>query len=236
MPIFHRDVCQGTTEWLALRAGIPTASSFDRILTPRTGKPSSSAEGYLFSLLAERLMGKPIVEHVSLWMERGSHMEADAVSFYEFQRDIKTETVGFVTNDKNTIGASPDRLVGADGLLEIKVPAPHTHIGYLLRAGSAYDAYKVQVQGQLWIAEREWADVLSFHPEMPPALIRIERDEEYIQKLSAAVTAFSEALEEQWMRMAEEGWGPPPPPKPVEKTTAQLLKEELAKMNRESYA
>lgn len=86
------DVKQGTPEWLNIRAGIPTASSFDRIVTPG-GKPSKSAEPYMLTLLAERIMGHPVREHISFWMERGSQMEADAVGFYEFQTDMKAQPV-----------------------------------------------------------------------------------------------------------------------------------------------
>lgn len=227
--IIH-DVIQGTTAWANLRAGIPTASEFDKILTPKTARPSESAEPYMHALLAERIMGHPRVEIMSSWMERGSEMESEAVSFYEFQNDVATKTVGFITNDGMTIGASPDRLVDEDGLLEIKVPAPHTHVAYLLQSGGAYSAYKVQVQGQLWIAERQWEDVLSFHPEMPPAIIRIERDEEYIEKLSKAVTAFAAVLEERYLELVERGWIKDKP-QPQEKSMAQILKEELARMN-----
>ena len=68
------DVKQGSNAWLTLRAGIPTASQFDLILT-KSGKPSQSAERYLLTLLAERLMGHPIAEHVSLWMTRRPHLK-----------------------------------------------------------------------------------------------------------------------------------------------------------------
>src|SRR6266446_4401434 len=104
--IIH-DCVQGTSEWLELRAGIPTASAFDMILTPG-GKPSKSAERYLYTLLAERLMGHPIQEHVSMWMKRGSQEEKRAVAFYELLQDSNTIPIGFVTNDEGTMGASPD--------------------------------------------------------------------------------------------------------------------------------
>jgi hypothetical protein len=198
------DCIQGTPEWASLRAGKPTSSDFDRIITPKTGKPSSQAESYMFRLIAERLMGHPVVEFVSHWMDRGSQMEAEAVSFYEFQRDLETVKVGFVTDDAGSIGASPDRLVGEDGLLEIKVPAEHTHVGYLLKH-AVDQAYWPQVQGQLWITERQWVDILSYHPEMPPALIRVQRDDAYIDLLAAGVQAFAQVLEANYQMMLERG-------------------------------
>ncbi len=202
--ILH-DCIQGTTEWLNLRAGIPTSSDFDKILTAG-GKPSKQGEMYMFALLAERIMGHPRIEYMSRWMDRGSQMEVEAVRFYELRRDCDTVKVGFITNDAGTIGASPDRLVGDTGLLEIKVPSEAVHVSYLMQSGSAYDAYRVQTQGQLWIAEREWNDLLSYHPEMPPALIRVERDEAFILKLAQVITLFAEILEQQFAVCIQRGW------------------------------
>jgi len=134
-------------------------------------------------------------------------MEEEAVSFYELQRDCETVKVGFITNDEGTIGASPDRLVGEDGLLEIKVPKESTHVSYLLKK-AVDQAYYPQVQGQLWVSGRKWVDILSYHPEMPPALIRVERDEEFIAFLQSAVVEFSSALEKQAVEAAARGWIP----------------------------
>jgi hypothetical protein len=136
-------------------------------------------------------------------------MEAEAVAFYELQRDCETVPAGFITNDGGTIGASPDRLVGDDGLLEIKVPKESTHVSYLLKK-AVDQAYYPQVQGQLWISERQYADILSYHPEMPAALIRVPRDEEYIKVLSAAVGEFSVVLENYAREVAGRGWLPKP--------------------------
>jgi YqaJ-like viral recombinase domain len=138
-------------------------------------------------------------------MGRGMALEAEAVAFYEFERDLETVKVGFITNDTGTVGASPDRLVGPAGLLEIKVPNPSTHVAYLLNR-KIEQAYYPQVQGQLWIAEREWSDLLSYHPTMPPALIRVPRDEEFIALLSGAVLSFSMELESRAAEMREKGW------------------------------
>jgi hypothetical protein len=202
--IIHDEIIQGTTAWLKLRAGIPTASCFDMILTPK-GKPSTSAERYLYELLAERILGRPIVKAVTTWMDRGSQTEAEAVAYYESLRDLDTKKIGFVTNDAGSIGASPDRLVGADGLLEIKVPKESTHVGYLLN-GTVGDTYWPQLQGQLWIAERAWVDIMSYSPDMPEAVIRVERDGEYIHKLACAVTAFSSELERLAAEARGRGW------------------------------
>ena len=202
--MIHHACKQGTTEWLALRAGIPTAGSFDRILTP-SGKRSTQQEKYLHQLLAERIMGRPVLQHVSYWMGRGLATEAEAVAYYEGIRDTDTEVAGFCTSDDGRIGASPDRFVGTDGLLEIKCPAEHTHVGYLV-TNAVDSVYYAQVQGQLWVTDRMWSDIMSYHPEMPPALIRVPRDDEYIDTLAKAVRAFSERLEEATEDARRNGW------------------------------
>lgn len=195
--IVHKEIIQGSASWLQIRAGIPTSSEFHRIVTPKTGKPSEQAKAYMYGLIAERIMGTPLVESVSWFMERGSAMEAEAVSYYAFQRDVEPEPVGFITNDDATIGASPDRLIGDDGLLEIKCPAPHTHIGLLLKEPLDMK-YRSQIQGQLWVTGRQWVDIMSYCPGLPEVLIRVERDEEHIARLAIGVTAFSKELETRW--------------------------------------
>lgn len=188
------DVVQGSEEWRRLRMGVPTASEFHRILTAG-GKPSKSAEPYMFELLGELMMGRPMDAPSFPWMQRGNDLESDAANWYELQRDTATQIVGFCTTDDGLIGASPDRLVGDDGLLELKCPKPETHVRYLLFPQRGVDGeYKVQVQGQLYVTERAWCDVVSYHPEIPSVIVRVERDEEYIAKLDAALHAFCEQL------------------------------------------
>jgi len=205
MPIVYNDVIQGTTEWAEMRGGIPTASQFHRIVTPK-GNVSKSAEMYLFELLAERITGELTVGYTSHWMDRGSELEASAVEFYGFMKDVDTIKCGFITNDSGTIGCSPDRLVEDRGLLEIKVPKASTQVMYLLKEGSAYDEHVIQAQGQLWVAEREFNDLLSYHPLLPPALHRVHRDEAFITLLASALTTFSLELERLTDLCEERGW------------------------------
>jgi hypothetical protein len=180
---------QGSPEWLRLRLGIPTASEFERIVTP-TGKLSAQARPYAFRLVTERVLQRTTdsLDHLQ-WVERGKELEPQAVRMYEFRQEVKTRAVGFCTTDDGRLGASPDRLlVGEPGGLEIKCPAPHTHIGYMLDGFGA--AYLPQVMGQMLVCELEWVDRFSFHPEMPPVLIRTHRDEAFIARLAAALDEF----------------------------------------------
>jgi hypothetical protein len=199
---------QGSPEWMAARAGIPTASAFDRIITPKTLAESKQAGSYLAWLMAERVLGAPLETKITLPMQRGKEHEEHAVAAYELLTGLPTTAVGFITNDACTIGASPDRLVGDEGLLEIKCPEPHTHMAYFLGIEEPYGAdYRCQVQGQLWITGRAWVDFLSYCPGMPNMdPVRVMRDDAFIFKLAEAVEKFSAILEAKVLRGREEGW------------------------------
>ena len=187
------DFPQGSPEWHAARLGIPTASNFGRIITPG-GKPSATADAYMHELLAERMLGFPLNTESVDFMERGKALESQAIAFYELQRGVDTEAVGFYLTDDGRAGCSPDRLVGGEGGLEIKCPSPAIHVGYLLGGGIS-KKYRPQVQGALWITGRWWWDTLSYHPDLPPALVRVERDPDYITALEIAIAAFCDRLQ-----------------------------------------
>lgn len=194
------DCEQGSAEWFKLRLGIPTASDFDQIVTPKTGKLSASSRRYAYRLVAERLLNAPMqtLDGVQ-YVERGRELEPAAVRQYEFAEEVETARVGFITTDDGLTGASPDRLiVGRPAGLEIKCPAAHTHIGYLLDGHD--DAYRPQVQGQLYVAEFERVDFYSYHPLMPAALIRTPRDEPFIRLLRDALAEFHERLADMTAR------------------------------------
>lgn len=186
------DVKQNSEEWYALRLGIPTSSEFSRIFTPG-GKISKQAEGYMDHLLAEWAMGSALQTRETEWMQRGHELEDRAVKSYEFETERETSLVGFVTTDNLMIGTSPDRLVGDDGILEIKCPAPQTHLGYMRRRHIDGDYYS-QVQGQLYVTGRKWVDIQSYFPGLPSVIIRVQRDEEYIANLASVLAEFVRLL------------------------------------------
>lgn len=192
---------QNSPEWYAARCGKPTASSFDKIFTPVDCKPSSQATGYRHSLLAELMMGKPLEGHQTDAMRRGKELEPEAVAWYEFDQNVEAVAVGFVTNDDGTVGCSPDRLIGEEGLLEIKCPSPQTHISYLLNSERLYKDYIYQVQGQLWLTGRKWADVVAYHPDMPSVRFRVQADEDYIKRASVHVMKFVKELHEDYVKL-----------------------------------
>jgi hypothetical protein len=202
--VIRLDCRQGSAEWIEARLGIPTASQYHRIITPKTGKLSSQAEGYAYELLAEELLGHSLDEGASDFMARGTALEQSAIRLYEFQRDVTTERVGFILRDDRLTGCSPDRLVDVDGGLELKCPSAKVHVGYML--GQDADAYKCQVQGGLWLTGRDWWDWLSYNPEMAPVLIRFQRDEPFIARLAAVVDQFISYLDECRLRLVAGGY------------------------------
>ena len=192
------DVQQGTPAWLEARLGIPTASCFDKILTAKGLKPSASQAGYRAQLVAEWYLGQPLESFGSGFTERGTGMEAEAARAYAFDYDADVFEVGFCLTDDGVAGCSPDRLVGDDGLLEIKCPSAHVHMGYFL---NGFDDYALQVQGQLWVTSRKWVDKFSYHPSIPCVRVRIERDEKVIAAIDAEVRAFAESVEQAKTRL-----------------------------------
>ncbi len=205
--IVHQ-VAQGSAEWLALRAGIPTASQFHRVITPKKAERSGQFDDFVNDLVAERFMGRPLATADMPWMREGSEREPESAAYYSFVRGVELETVGLITTDDGKIGASPDRVVtGTRGLLELKNPKAHTHIGYLLGAGPD-ESYRVQLQGQLFVCECEWVDIMSYYPGMPEAVVRVARDEEFIKKLSALLYEAVEQVEARMAKLKADGYEP----------------------------
>ena len=182
---------QGSEQWQQLRVGLPTASQVDKIISPKKLQPSSQATTYRNQLLAEWLCGHPIDwSGQSQWMERGQEMEGPAREWYAFTRDIEVEQVGFIMRDDEKFGGSPDGLIGDDGVLEIKCPALHTFLGYLIEPHTLAEKYAGQVQSYLMLTGRAWADIVAYNPDLPSVVVRIERDERYIGALGKALDAF----------------------------------------------
>lgn len=189
---------QGTNEWFDARLGVPSASNFSKLITA-TGKASTSADGYVNQLVAEILTGERAEFYTNGHMERGNQLEPEARSYYEFMTDLEAQEVGFCLHDTVAAGCSPDALV-ADGGLEIKCPSGAVHVSYL-RAGTLPAAYKQQVMGCMWVSGAPWWDFLSYHPDMPSLLIRVERDEKYIQALAVEVEKAASAIHEEVQRI-----------------------------------
>jgi len=179
------DLDQGAPEWFAARIGKPTASCFNKLITS-TGKKSTQMDGYINTLIAEELMGAPADFYTNESMRRGTELEPEARAWYEFQTDIDVEQVGFVLRDDGLVGCSPDGITPFGGL-EIKCPGAGTHVSYLL-ANKVPAAYVPQVQGCMWLCERDNWDFVSYHPDMPKLHIVVARDNDFIATLDSLIT------------------------------------------------
>jgi hypothetical protein len=182
------DCQQGTPEWYACRLGIPTASEFATVLAKgKGGGESKTRRTYLLKLVGERLTGEPMWAYSNEHMERGKVMEDEARDLYAMLKDCEPTRVGFLR--RGDVGASPDSLIGEDGLLEIKTKLPHIHLDVLI-AHELPSEHRAQIQGQLWISGREWVDFVSYWPGLKPFVLRVYRDEDYIKGLQVAVDRF----------------------------------------------
>ena len=190
---------QGSPEWLASRLGRPSASMFGKLVTG-SGKPSGSAESYINEMIAERLTGRSKPFFTNEHMERGNFLEPEARQAYEFITDFEVVETGFILDDSQEFGCSPDGLVANDGGLEIKCPSDSVHVSYL-RAGKVPAKYYQQVQGCMMITGREWWDFMSYHPEMPHLLVRMERNEEFIEAMATEVNKAVETIVKETERL-----------------------------------
>lgn len=172
--IIH-DIPQGSAEWKLLRLGIPTASEFSRLITSKNA-PSASLPLYAGELAAELYAGKSLSEFDgNTWMERGKDMEQEAADLYAFTTDRNVQTCGFITMDDGLCGCSPDRLVDDDGLLEIKCQKAERHLEslhYYAKHNKCPPGKVQQTQGQMWVTGRKWSDLMFYHPDLPPLIIR----------------------------------------------------------------
>lgn len=175
---------QGEPEWFEARRGIPTASRFSDVLAKGAG---ITRRKYLLTLAGEAITGECAESFTNAHMERGHLMESDARNLYAFAQDVEPELVGFMRRGR--AGASPDSLIGSDGMLEIKSKLPHLQLD-VLEKGKLPSEHVAQVQGQLWISGRNWCDFVSYWPRLPLFCIRVERDDKYIETLSQAIADF----------------------------------------------
>lgn len=188
------DCEQGTPEWFQARLGIPTASEFDKVLAKgRGGGESKGRRTYMLKLIGERMTEEPGESYTNAHMDRGKIMEDEARDAYVFMKDIEVSRVGFIRN--GDVGCSPDSLIDTNGLLEIKTKLPHLHLDVIL-SNEMPSEHVAQVQGQMWVSEREWCDFVSYWPKLPLFVKRIYRDDGYIKILESAVTDFLEELHE----------------------------------------
>ena len=198
---------QRTTEWHTARLAKVTASRVaDVIAKTKTGYGASRAN-LMADLIVERLTGQPASTFTNAHMEWGTEQEPHARAAYSARTGELVEEVGFIDHPRiANSGASPDGLVGDDGLVEFKCPATSTMLDTLL-AGEVPSKHIPQLQWQMACTGRKWCDFCSHDPRLPEHLRmfvkRVERDDDYIKVLEGEVTVFLAELEEKLSKLQE---------------------------------
>jgi putative phage-type endonuclease len=191
---------QGTEAWFSARCGVPSASRFSAVMAKGKGsEPSLTRKAYMEELAWEAVTGVKDSFEATPAMQHGVEQEPFARAMYETRTGLWVTETGFLLHDTISAGASPDGLVGDDGLLEIKCPQPKTHREYMeLPKGQCPSAYRWQVMGQIWIAERDWCDFVSYLPSAPEncklVVRRVYRDDLLVKNLETEVNRFNEEL------------------------------------------
>lgn len=185
---------QRTDAWMQERLGHVTASCLHKVMAKTKTGPGADRANYAAQLVCERLTGERTESFVNAAMIRGTELEPQARAAYEFKTGIDVTEVGFILHPEiEWTGASPDGLAGPDGLVEIKVPNPATHIATL--QGAPIDRkYLYQMQWQARCCDRAWIDFVSFCPVLPGPMQlhvqRVQRDDALIAELEAEVVKF----------------------------------------------
>jgi YqaJ-like viral recombinase domain len=206
---------QHSEEWIKARLGKATASRAEHwMATLRTGGVPAVRKQYLAELVLERLTGTPFPSYQSAAMLAGTELEPEARAAYAFWANVDVLETGFVPHPRiDMAGASPDGLIGDDGLVEIKCPLPATHMDTLLRPHFIERGYIYQMMFQMACTGRLWCDFVSYGtirddqgnnlwPEpMRLCVARVPRDdilvdliEKEVQRFLAEVDATIEAL------------------------------------------
>lgn len=185
---------QGSQEWFDVRRGKVTASQIAALTAKTKSGWGASRANYMAQIIAERLTGETAESYTNGAMAWGTDTEPKARAAYQFRKVCEVVEVGFIDHPTVTMsGASPDGLIGDDGLVEIKCPNTATHIDTMLR-GAIPGKYVKQVQWQLACTQRDWCDFVSYDPRMPEAMClfvkRIAFDAEMVARLETQVSEF----------------------------------------------
>lgn len=216
---------QQSVEWLQARIGCVTASRIkDALGKLKSGKESAARLKYKFEVLTEALTGRATEHYVSQAMEFGIANEPIARTMYEMTKGVEVERVGFVVHPSiPRCGASPDGIIGSDGLVEIKCPNTNTHLEYLLD-GVIPEDYQPQMMFQLACTGFKYCDFVSFDPRLPEEyglfIVRLERDDAEIAKMEAEVVQFIGEINEMAKKLLEHS--APPIPRPEGPPKAEM--------------
>lgn len=198
---------QGSVEWHLSRLGKVTASRVSDVLSKGKSGESASRKNYRTELLVQRLTGQPGESFTNAAMEWGTATEPLARIAYEAEMGVFVNQVAFIDHPSIVqFGCSPDGLVAQDGLIEIKCGNTATHIDWMLD-GKPPTKHIPQMQCQMAVTGRQWCDFVSFDPRLPDDLqlfvVRLERDQEYIEAMEAEVKKFLSEVDEMFTKLKE---------------------------------
>jgi len=198
---------QRTPEWFAARCGKVTASRIADLRAKTKTGWGASRDKYVAQLVVERITGTVAPSFQNAAMQWGTETEPQARAAYEFEEDATVVEVGFVDHPSIPMaGASPDGMVGDDGLIEIKCPESHTHLDTLL-SEKIPEKYVQQMLWQMACTKKRFCDFVSFDPRMPPHLQywckRVHADQEAIAAIEKDVVEFLEAVNEKVEKLNE---------------------------------
>jgi putative phage-type endonuclease len=198
---------QRTEAWFAARVGKVTASRVKDVLAKTKTGYSASRANYMAQLTVERLTGQSAPTFVNAAMHWGTDIEPQARAAYSLHAGVDVEEVGFVLHPTlDMVGASPDGLVGDDGLIEVKCPQTATHLDTLL-SGEPSPEYFAQMQLQMACTGRAWCDFVSFDPRVPDHLRlfvgRVHRDNAWLAEAEAEIVKFLAELDAKVARLNE---------------------------------
>lgn len=203
------DCEQLSPEWRSVKLGLPSASQFHRIMTPKTRKFSEASISYIYELLSEWATAEEANDECSEFMKRGKLQEHPARLAFQYEHDCEVDLIGFITDDNGRYGCSPDGCISGKEGLEIKVMSAVKHVKRLLADD---DDYRCQVQGGLWITGWECWHRYTWHPTMPPDDRKVLPDPEFIGPLAECMTTFLERLETERDALIAKGCKPAPKP------------------------
>lgn len=194
---------QGSAGWLRARCGCLTASRMaDAVDMLKSGKDGAKRQGLKIELLTERLTDMAVERYVNDAMRWGIEKESEAKAKYEEITGAFIQECGFALHGEvDYFGASPDGLLGSDGLIEVKCPTSTTHLTWLL-AGVVPEQHKPQMMAQLAVTRRKWCDFMSFDPrfygEQQFFIRRFEPTAEEIESTRNAAIVFLNEVEEMF--------------------------------------
>ena len=190
---------QKTDEWFAARCGNVTASRLYDVMAKTKSGYAAGRQNYMAELICQRLTGNVESGFSNAAMQRGTDLEPVAREMYLLnQFDAEVTEVGFILHPEiEGFGASPDGLVGDDGLIEIKCPNTWTHLE-TIKTGKPKRQYILQMHAQMMCTGRKWCDFVTYDDRLPPDLayfqLRISRDDKLVSEIESELKLFLSEL------------------------------------------